>query len=388
MSCNLLFMKQSKYYFFIGLLILLMAGCMSSKKALQQGDYLQSCNLAINKLRSNPQHKSSVQSLGIAYPLLLSTKKSEVDNLLSLGAEDKYRRIYDIYASLNAVYQNIKTCPGALSVIPNPEAFFDQQAQSQKAAFEECAHLGDLRMQLNTRDGARQAYYLYLDALKYKENDPVVAAKKLKALDAGTVRVLVEQIPAFGRYQLSAGFFYDQVFTYLNNNPRNIFTRYYQPQEARKIKLIPDHTIVMSFDDFVVGQVYDSSSSKEYQRDSVVVGTVKTRGGKEMNVYGTVKAKMIVHTRTVESKGILSVQIEDSNTKQLLANEKFPGSFVWENKWAKYNGDERALSREQLKLCDRDAVLPPDNQALFIEFTKPIFSSVSQYLSRFYQTGR
>jgi hypothetical protein len=378
-------MIHKNVIFILGVLSLLVCGCQSSKKALQSGDYLQACNLAINKLRSNPDHKTSIQSLSQAYPLLLETKQNDINNILTLGGDDKYRRIYNIYALLNGVCQNIRTCPGALNIIPAPKSFYDQQAEAQKQAFEECIRLADGKMQMSTRESSRQAYYLYAEALSYKENDPATIAKKSQALDNGTLRVLVDQIPAFGRYQLTADFFYDQVFTNINNNPKNIFTRFYQPAEARKIKLIPDQVMTMVFEDFTVGQVYDTSDTKEFRRDSVIVGTAETSDRKKVNVYGSVKAKMTIYTRTVESKGLLNVQIIDNNTKQLLANEKFPGVYVWQNRWGKYNGDDRALTRDQLRLCNRDAALPPDNQSLFIEFTKPIFTSVSKFLNSFYR---
>jgi hypothetical protein len=315
-----------------GILSLLVCGCQSSKKALQHGDYLQACNIAINKLRSSPDHKTSIQSLRKAYPLLLETRQNDINNMLTLGGDDKYRKIYNIYVSLNGVYQNIKSCPGAFKVVPNQKSFYEQQAQAQKQAFEECVRLADGKMQMQTRENAREAYYLYAEALTYNQNDPTTIAKKNQALDNGTLRVLGDQIPAFGSYRLSADFFYDQVFTYLNNNPKNLFTRFYQPAEARKIKLVPDQIMTMVFEDFIVGQIYDTSNTKEYRRDSVVVGTVETKEKQKANVYGTVKAKMTTYTRTVESKGLLNVQIADYKTKQLLANEKFPGTFVWQNK--------------------------------------------------------
>jgi len=97
----------------------------------------------------------------------------------------------------------------------------------------------------------------------------------------------------------------------------------------------------------------------------------------------TVHAKLIITTQTAESKGLISIQITDFSTKQLLAHEKFERKYIWENSWGKYNGDSRALSDKQLKICENQAVLPPSQQELFLEFTKPIFRNASNYLIQF-----
>lgn len=383
-------MKQIRttYLAFLLTLTLILPGCRSSKKAYERGDYYQSCLLAIDKLRSKPTHKTAIQSISQAYPLLVETTKSNIGNMLTMNQDDKYRQVYRSYVQLNTVYQNIKTCPGALQVIPNPQPFFEEQTKAQQLAFRECMHLGDLKLSMNTHEDAKQAYYLYMEAQNYSPNNPEVNNKINEALDRATVKVVLEQIPVLGQYKFSCDFFYDQIFTYLNNDHRNQFLRFYRPLEAEKIRLKPDHVIRMSFDDFVVGQVFETSNTEQCKRDSVVVGTVKMNDGKEKKVYNTVTAKLIVRTRTVESKGLLSLQIVDFKTKQLLAHEKLPGVYSWYDSWGNFNGDSRALTPQQLKICDREAVIPPPAQDLFIEFTKPIFTNTSNYLARFYRFTR
>ena len=363
-------------------------GCRSSKRAFNRGDYYQSCMIAIDKLRSNPEHKISREVLQQAYPLLIENTKSTIENTLTMNGDDKFRQIYQHYGALNTIYQNIKTCPGALKVIPRPQPFFEEQAKAKDKAFQECMELGNLKLSAGTHEEARQAYYLFNEALNYSPNNPQANNKIAEALDKATVKVVLEQIPVLGKYQFSCDFFYDQIFTYLNNDRRNQFLRFYRPIEAERIRLKPDHVIRMAFDDFVVGQIYETSNTELCKKDSVVVGTVKMDNGREKKVYNTVTAKLTTRTRTVESKGLLSLQIVDFKTKQLLAHEKLPGTFTWQNLWGNFNGDSRALTSQQLKICEREAVVPPPTQDLFIEFTKPIFTNTSNYLARFYKFTR
>jgi len=69
---NLEFAKRSWFYsasVFISLLLLF--GCSSGKKLLESGDYYQSVLQSVERLRKNPDHRKSSETLNSAYPLAL-----------------------------------------------------------------------------------------------------------------------------------------------------------------------------------------------------------------------------------------------------------------------------------------------------------------------------
>jgi hypothetical protein len=53
--------------------------------------------------------------------------------------------------------------------------------------------------------------------------------------------------------------------------------------------------------------------------------------------------------------------------------------------WGKFNGDERALTDQQISLCKRKELQPPEAQDLFLEFTKPIYNQLIPSLQGFYR---
>ncbi len=201
-----------------------------------------------------------------------------------------------------------------------------------------------------------------------------------------TLKVVLEQIPVHSRsLSLSNEFFQNKINEYVSSNRMNEFVRFYTPQEAKTTKLErPDHMIRLQFDDFVVGQVFFKESTETFTRDSVVVGKTEVNGVKK-DVYGTVTAKYTVFRKTVSSRGLLDMQIYDPAADRVVNQEKLPGEFVWTSEWASFKGDERALDKKQLALCNRREVPPPAPQDLFIEFCKPIYSQVTSSLSRFYR---
>lgn len=363
-------------------------GCRSSKKALEHGNYYEACVLAVQKLRSSPDNKKAGESLKQAYPLLLQTTKLNINNTQALNTPNKHRTIYNEYVNLNNVYQNILTCPSALRIIPTPQSFMNEQNEAKKQAFNELIAEADGILEEGTHASARRAFFLYGEALAFDPNNSIAKDRQAIALDKAIVRVVLEQIPVVRTYNLSGAFFFDQIFTSLNNDRRNQFLEFYRPEEAEQLQLVPDHVIRMAFDDFVVGQSQTNKSIIDVSKDSVVVGSVKMPDGSTQDVYNTITARFTRNKRTVESKGILSIQITDFSTKQLLSHEKFEGVYVWENTWGSYRGDSRALTEGQLKICDNEPTTPPDTQDLFLEFTKPIFTNASNFLIQFYKNSK
>lgn len=121
----------------------------------------------------------------------------------------------------------------------------------------------------------------------------------------------------------------------------------------------------------------DASSNWLTYLELQTVDTVK--------IYGTVKATLYHYRKTTTSKGVLSFKIIDTKTGAVLSAEKMPGEFVWISEWATFNGDERALTQQQLQWSKQKEMLPPQPQELFIEFTRPIYDQLTSKIADFYK---
>ncbi len=362
--------------------------CQSSKKALENGNYYDACLLAIKKLRSSPNNEKANSALKQAYPLLLQTEQLKIKDTKTLNSPNKYRNIYNKYIRLNNVYQNILTCPAALSIIPSPQSFMNEQNEAKSLALNEMIADADAVLEDSTHTSARKAYYMYGEILKFEPSSELAKEKQTIALEKAIIKVVLEQIPVVEKYNLTAAFFYDQIFTSLNDDRRNQFLEFFRPEEAERIMLSPDHIIRMAFDDFVVGEILIRKTIVDVSKDSVIVGSVEMEDGSKKDVYNTITANFIKKTQTVKSNGLLSIQITDFRTNQILAHEKIEGKHVWENTWGKYRGDSRALTEKQLIICDNEPISPPAQQELFLEFTKPIFKKSSEFLINFYNNSK
>jgi hypothetical protein len=375
-------MKPINYLFFM-VIIVVLSNCSSGKKTLEKGNYYQSSVQAVERLRKNPNHKKSREVLSNSYPLALKYYTDRVYNYKHSSDPYKNGKMIAQYEMLNALYEQIMRSPGALSVIPGPEKYYDEVRQLTEAAAEERYQAATRALALNTRESAKEAYYDFIKADQYVPNYKDVGDKIEEALDVATLKVVVDQIPVpTVNFQLSVDFFQDQVDEFLfhyNNNP---FVKFYSTKDTWLEH--PDQIMIIMFDQFSVGNTNNLQKTHIAENDSVEVGTVTMEDGTKKPVIGSVKAEYTEHKREIISNGLISMKILEAQTERIILHEKFPGEFVWISRWASFNGDERALTTEQIKLTKQKPISPPPPQDLFIEFTKPIYNQITSTVSRYY----
>lgn len=365
-------------------LLIVVAGCSSGKKAYQKGDYYSAVVKAVDRLRSNPNHKKSVQALENAYPLAIKYYEDQIRNQLSADNPDKWVSVVSSYNTINNMANEINRSPGALAVIPNPVTYYSELADAKESAAEEQYNRGVEFLAMNTRESAKDAYYRFVNANGYVPGFKDVNDKIDEAKYIATLKVVVDQIPSVSKYSVSSDFFQDQVESYLRSGYASEFVRFYNFKEAEEENLNPpDQILRLFFDDFVVGETHVEKTVREVSQDSVKVGEA-TIGDSTVNVYNTVKAELTTYRKEVISNGRMAMEIIDGFSNGVLSSQKFTGEFVWYSEWGNFNGDGRALTKEQLAICNSEEVPPPPPQDLFLEFTRPIYSQLTNSLDSYY----
>jgi hypothetical protein len=325
-------------------------------------------------------------TLADAYPLAVEYLESQATNAIASNTPFKWKSAIESYNGINQLYEQIRQCPGCLKVIKDPKNYYAEIGPLKEKAADESYNAGIAALMKGTRDEAKKAYFNFADAQAFVPGYKDVIDYMDKALYVATLRVVLEQIPLPPRYNLSGGFFQDKVEEFLHSNySEKNFIRFYTPGEAESQKLKDvDQILRIQFDDFSVGNTALKEKEETVSRDSVKVGEVKMEG-KMVPVYNTVKAKLTTTRKEVLSNGLLSMVVVDAKTSGVLTHQKFTGEYLWSNSWGRFNGDERALTDEQLRMCKQREVSPPGPQDLFLEFTKPIYNQLVPALKGFYQ---
>jgi hypothetical protein len=370
---------------FLPLLIFIISCGKSGTKALDQGDYYNAVLQSVDKLRKDVDNEKSMAVLPEAYKYASQELLVDISSAKNANQQFRWERILDNYAKLNNMHDLIAKCMACRREV-NPKSYFNEALNARELAAEERYIYASLALKKGTIEGGRDAFNSFEILFQFAPNFKDVSAKMDEALSAGSYHVVVEQPTLNVRaYELSHQYFQDRIDEFLRENKRmNKFIRFYSPSEAKAVNLKPDHVIRLEFVDFLVGQTFYEKKEKTLtSADSVKTGTAKIRGV-SVDVYDKVKAAYFDNRKVVISKGLLSMKIIDFQVNKTLRQEEFPGEFTWVNEWASFNGDERALTKEELALTKKREEVPPSPQQLFIEFSKPIYDQFTRQIRRFY----
>lgn len=368
-------------------LALFALACTSGKKAYQRGNYDEATLKAVNRLRSSPNNKKARATLFDAYNQSKIWHQNNVQTLSQTNDGFRWEGIADNYAQMNTLHDQIKTCPACLEMVPNPVRFTTELEDARFNAADARYNAG-IKTFINKEDrfSSRQAYEHFSIANHYYPGFKDVRNLMDESKFCATLKVVVEKIPMHSRtLSLSNEFFENKIQEFLHSIRVNEFVRFYTVDEAMANGVKEaDQILLLQFDDFVVGQTYIKEKELEVSKDSVVVGTIDVRGTKQ-KVYSTVKAKVNIFDKALVSSGILDFKIIEPRTNKVLTQEKLTGTHTWMTQWGFFNGDERALTDEHLKLCKLKEVPPPMPQDLFVAFTQPIYGQITTKIRDFYR---
>lgn len=370
--------SRLRYFLYLSILIV---GCTTGKNALQKGNYDLSVFKSIDRLKNAPKNQEALYVLPIAYDLALKEHLRKIDEAKLSSDVLRWETVLGHYQKINQLSDEVNSSPVALGLIKNPPKYINEVEDSKFKAAEVRYALGEKQLAENNRVSAKNAYYNFEKAQYFYPAYKNVNQKLDEAYWAAVVKVVVQPVRVNSSYyQLSNQYFQDQVAQFMKNYQNNRFVIFYSEQQANQQKVNPDQILRLNFEDFVVGQTYVKERVEKIKRDSVVIGETRTKA----KVYGTVTATLSIFDKQVSSSGLLAMTIFDNQTQRIIRQQNIPGTYIWQDSWASYRGDDRALTNQQLQMTRRREIAPPPPATLFVEFTKPIYAQLVDEISNFY----
>jgi len=177
------------------LLALFIAGCNSSKKQLQKGNYDAAIAKAVKQLRKDPSDIKQIEILERSYKVANDQDNERIRFLQMEGRANRWDDIYLTYKSLSDRQSLVKTVTplnknGESVDFPYVDYFSEMVAAKRKAADFYYAHGMEL-MKNELKDSYRQAYYEFVRAKEYAGDYPGIDAKIQDSKYLGISRVLV-----------------------------------------------------------------------------------------------------------------------------------------------------------------------------------------------------
>ncbi len=363
------------------LVVSLLDACVSGKAALKKGDYYDAVLESIQRLRSSPDNKKAMAVLQQGYPMAIQYIDLNIQNGITADDPKKWRNAVKGYEQINYINDQIKTSLGAMKVIPKPSTRFKELADVKTKAAEESYQAGIAALMKNTRDDSKEAYFDFKDANTfepaYKESIEMMTQAEFNA----TLRVAYEEVNG-------TTINYGSLQPVINGLQRQFLS--FKPLTQKDT--VPPHQILrIVFNGYQAGGQGDvtsllkgliTSSSEELKRD-VKVGEKKGPDGKTQDVMETATARITYFHKSKKSSGNATFTITDGNTSAILQSENVIGNAAWQQDWATYTGDARALTTSQLNLCKvREA--NPSDQDMFNQAIQNLELNLGNQLRSFY----
>jgi hypothetical protein len=391
--------------------VMLLSACSTGMKSFQKGNYYDAIMKAANRLSSDPDNRKASQVIKEGYPMAIIYYQEEIDQILSGNSSFKWKQTLDVMQTVNRMSDEIRRIPAARQLVPKIKTYTTELADVQNKAAQEFYAAGMEALKEKTREGAKEAFFNFQNAdglvRGYKDSNQ----KMIESKDLATLKVVVEQIPVNGKYEYSAQFFYDNVFQMLNQRfQEKDFVHFYSPEQAEKNRLkYPDMVLQMGFFDFFIDRPQHFEEQQELNKQIEETYQVRAKqdttvlvpgpnGQKNLVVVNVKKGEMITRTRMVPKKGkikiitdqvasggLLDLKAVEFQSQKIVFTDKIPGQFTWENKYGIFVGDNEFLDNNLTVILGNKYQSPPQQQDMFVLFTKPIFNQLSDKLTNYFR---
>jgi len=366
-------MAKSLTVAFLTLLILLFDSCSSGKSAYKHGDYYEAVMASVNRLRQSPNHKKSKEVLGLSYQAAVSFLETDTKNQLDANANFKWRTAVQNYEKINTLYEQIRTSPGAMKIVTNPVSKYNELTEAKSKAAEEVYEAGLQAMLKNTREDAKQAYFLFKESETYSPGYREAIEMTNQAEYNATFRVSYDETNASRE-----NFTLQPVIARVERQ----FLKFYSASQAQTTKDPIEQNLKLIYRGCYIPQSPTSSSNTEEVEKDVKVGEKEVNGKKEP-VYEKVKAKVTTYSRSIASECSAFIKIDDIKAGSTLVDQTATGRSSWQHSWATFTGDARALSDTQRGLTQRKEAYPPSDQ-LIDNARKDLLNNAANQLKNFY----
>jgi hypothetical protein len=372
---------------FFVILTILLAGCGSSKKQLQKGNYDAAIQKAVKNLRKDPSDVKQIDILDQAYKVSNDQDNERVRFLKMEGKPNNWDEIYIVYRALSDRQALVKTVTplnknGRSIDYPYVDYMPEMVNAKRKAADFYYGHGTEL-MKSNLKESYRQAYAEFLRAKDYVGDYEGIDQKIMDAKMMGMSRVFVSiqnsSIIKFPRE------FEDDLlaldFQRLNSEWVEYYTRdlnnnaqydYYVNVNIKNVLVSPDRSIQQ--DSVIKREIEDGYSYVLDKKGNVMKDTLGN--DIKMKKYKSVQCALVQTVQSKECRIDGDVEVVSMNPNKILKKDPLGARSDFENISSRALGDVQALNAKQLARTKTSIVPFPADIEMIIRCSEPLKNAI------------
>lgn len=372
-----------KKIFSLGLILLILSGCGNAKKAqnsLTSGDYDQAFELAYSELykdKFKKSHQKLIPTLKEAFDKSIERDEALVKEYKKANNPKYLKNIYSLYTKMDVRQDDVRSLlPLSFEDKEVKFNFKDYSSQLTKAQNDYAEYLYKMAMlKINgSITEAREAYEL-LNELEFVKPSHVANLGSLidKAKMNGSSLLLVQLQNKMAAYTNQ-----DQINELLRISESNLSNPWLMIDTEKDYNKQYDYNFNVSLNNFsispeqvnseVVQQQARVNDGWEYVLDgngNVLKDSLGNDIKREKIITVYAEVKLFQQLKTGRVDGTVDIIDINKNTKQM--NELY-GEAVFENIFAQYRGDQRAIEEQYYEaLQNQEVPFPADS--LFVKYS-------------------
>ncbi len=382
---NIIYMKRIVPFFFI--LTILLAGCGSSKKQLQKGNYDAAIQKAVKNLRKDPTDVKQIDILDQAVRVSNDQDNERVRFLKMEGKPNNWDEIYIVYRALNDRQALVKTVTplsknGRSIDYPYIDYMPEMVNAKRKAADFYYGHGTEL-MKSNLKDSYRQAFAEFLRAKEYVGDYEGIDSKIQDARLMGMSRVFVSirnsSIIKFPKefeddlLDLDLPRLNSEWVEYhtVNLNGNKDYD-YYVNVNIKNIAVSPDQSLQQ--DSVIKREIEDGFSYVLDKKGNVLRDSLGN--DIKQKKYKTVQCALVetIQTKACHIDG--DIEVVEMNPNKILKKDPIGAQSNFENVSSRALGDVQALNAKQLARTKTSIVPFPTDIEMIIRCSESLKNAI------------
>jgi hypothetical protein len=390
-------MKQLLLLTIILSVLMSCSGRKQMEKAISQGNYDQAISKALKKLDNNKNKKRKqdyIVMLKDAYYKVLDQDLSTINHFKKDGNPELYEQIFNIYLDLEARQNAIKAVmPLKIGNKPLELKFNDYSNEiiAYRAKVSEYKYNSALAlMESSNKLDFRDAYNVLASIEHINPNYKSVRSLMNEAHQKGTNYVLVsienqtqqiiprqleDDLLDFNTYGLN------QFWTVYHASALDEMNYDFSMQlQLQQIQVSPEHVNsrqLLREKDIVDGWEYVLDENGNVAKDSL---------GNDIKVdkIVNVKARVFKIQQLKSTRVLAKVEYYDMQTDALVDAFPIESEFVFENLYATYRGDRRALRSNDKDLLNNRPLLFPSNEQMVFDTGEDLKYQLKEIIKSYY----
>jgi hypothetical protein len=372
---------MKRIFYLLGV-VLLLAACRSSKDYLQRNDGDKALFDAVRKLNKKANDADAARALPILYT---DAQKRHLDRVADLNGRqepERWESIVAEYDVLQRMYEAIGNSAAASKLV-RPADYQTDLYNARQSGAEAYYQLGSSLLALGTKHDARNAYHRFKQVGRFATDYKDTRKKLDDAYQSSILDVLINPVTdnsfvfnsGWGNtgYNYSNQYFQQNLVRDLGSTQASRYpARFYTEWEARRESVTPDWVVNLALRNLDIPRPVTNQSTRNVSRQ---IENGRDSTGKI--IYTTVYATVTTYQQSFTAWADMDVEINEVATRKNITYNNYREQYIWQDAYATYTGDRRALGNEDLTLVgNRSFSSQPRREEVLNELYRKLYPQI------------